>query len=57
MAIKGASWESQQLGHGILTAEKHYVGLIRHIQQRDTLEAAMGVEPELQAIIAAVSVV
>jgi hypothetical protein len=54
VAMRGASWESQQLGHAVAIAERNYVGRIRRIDATaKTLEAAMGVEREVEAIVAA----
>lgn len=50
VAIRGASVESQQLGHQIAVAQRHYVGLVARIDRVATLEAAMGVEAEVEAI-------
>jgi integrase len=47
-----AFMESRQLGHSILVAEQHYVGLIRGIPiEARTLEAAMQIEAEAAKIV------
>lgn len=54
VAMRGASWESQQLGHAVAIAERNYVGRIRRIDATaKTLEQAMGIEAEVSAIVAA----
>lgn len=46
---------AKQLGHSVAVAEKHYLGLVRGIPATArTLEAAMGIEAELERVIAAV---
>lgn len=53
VALRGASWESQQLGHTVLIAERNYVGRIRRIDAAaKTIEAAMGVEREVATVTA-----
>jgi hypothetical protein len=48
--------ESRQLGHSILVAERHYVGLIRGIPiEARTLEAAMQIEREADQVIASIT--
>jgi integrase len=48
---------AKQLGHSVTVAEKHYVGLVRGIPlTAKTLEAAMGVEAQVNAVIRAAAV-
>jgi integrase len=45
---------AKQLGHSVTVAERHYVGLVRGIPPTaTTLEAAMGIEAQMKAVIAA----
>lgn len=44
---------ARQLGHSVIIAERHYVGLIRLPNTAKTLEAAMSVEAVLARVIAA----
>jgi integrase len=48
--------ESRQLGHSVLVAEKHYVGLLRGISvEARTLEAPMQIEAQADQIIASIA--
>ncbi len=43
---------ARQLGHSVTVAERHYVGLVRNIPlEARTLDAAMGIEPELTRVL------
>lgn len=45
---------AKQLGHSILVSEKHYMGLVRGIaKEARTLEAALGIEAEMERVIEA----
>lgn len=48
--------EAKQLGHSVAVAEKHYLGLMRGIpKEARSLEAALGIEEEMQRVIEAAS--
>jgi integrase len=40
--------EAKQLGHSVVVAEKHYLGVVRVDPAATTLEAAMGIEEQLR---------
>lgn len=44
---------AKQLGHSVAVAERHYAGVVRIDAAAKTLEAAMGVEREVEAIVSA----
>jgi hypothetical protein len=46
-----AFMSAKQLGHSVAVAERHYVGVVRGIPpEARTLEAAMGITPQMKAI-------
>lgn len=48
---------AKRAGHSVAIAEKHYVDLLRDLPARaDTLEAALGVEPQVRQILGALGV-
>lgn len=57
-AAAAAFHSAKRLGHSIAIAERHYVGLLKGVSKTaKTLEAAMGVGPEVSAAIAAAKTV
>ena len=42
---------ARQLGHSVQVAERHYLGVVRVPKEAATLEAAMGCEAEIEAIV------
>jgi len=44
---------ARQLGHSVTVAERHYLGVVKVPKEATTLEAAMGCEAEIEAIVKA----